>query len=182
MVPENELLAQMPWVRRLALALTRDGARADDVSQEALLAALERAPAAAREGPPLRAWLASVVRRLASHEARAEKRRAQREQRAARSLPEPSASDVVERAALFRELVEAVLALEEPYRSTLLLHFLDGVRPVDIARQSGVSPECVRQRLARGLARLRERLDRGSPRWPSSRAARRRPRASRSPL
>jgi hypothetical protein len=58
-----------------------------------------------------------------------------------------------------RELVERVLALDEPYRSTILLRFFEGVKPQEIARRVGASEEAVRQRLKRGLDRLREQLD-----------------------
>jgi hypothetical protein len=53
----DTLLAESAWLRRLALRLVADAARADDAVQDTLVAALEREPAGARPG---RAWLAAV--------------------------------------------------------------------------------------------------------------------------
>src|SRR6185436_439694 len=61
---------------------------------------------------------------------------------------------------LHRRLVEEVHALEEPYRSAILLRFLRGQSPAEIARELAVPVKTVRTRIERGLAKLRERLDR----------------------
>jgi len=53
-----------------------------------------------------------------------------------------------------------VFALDEPFRTVVLLRFFDDLAPRAIARQLGVPLATVHSRLQRGLARLRERLDR----------------------
>ena len=53
---------------------------------------------------------------------------------------------------------EAVSALEEPYRSTVLLRFFGGLRAAEIARCQETSSSTVRNRLRRALAMLRARL------------------------
>ncbi|NUP98054.1 MAG: hypothetical protein HUU28_18000, partial [Planctomycetaceae bacterium] len=58
----EELLAESDWVRRLARALVSDPDAAEDVAQQALVAALERPPKADR---PLRPWLRVVVENFA---------------------------------------------------------------------------------------------------------------------
>jgi DNA-directed RNA polymerase specialized sigma24 family protein len=83
----EDLLAQAVWLRRLALRLVHDEATADDLTQEALLAALRR-PDAARLG--LRAWLAGAVRHLLSRRIREESARRRREQSVARGEALPS--------------------------------------------------------------------------------------------
>jgi len=74
----------------------------------------------------------------------------------------------VARAELQERLWRAVLALEEPYRSAVILRHLDQLEPREIARRQGCSPEAARQRVARGLQQLRARLDGeygGRERW-----------------
>ncbi len=159
-IRHDELLEQMGWVQALAASLVRDPNVADDVVQQTWLTALERPP---REtsGPSLRAWLAAVTRTLARQSMRSETRRTAREQRVAAevSTVDESALDVVQRGEVQRDLVEHVLALDEPYRSTVLLRYLDGLDGREIAERCGVSHAAARKRLSRGLALLRERLD-----------------------
>jgi RNA polymerase sigma factor (sigma-70 family) len=152
----EELLAGARWVRGLARGLVRDAASADDVSQDAWVAALTR-PAQAREP---RAWLAGVVRHLSRREARSQERRRARELATARPERVPSAAELVERSELQERLSSAVRALEEPYRSTVLLHYAEGLTLEQIASLQGVPSSTVRTRLARALERLRARLDR----------------------
>ena len=60
----------------------------------------------------------------------------------------------------FRGGIAPVLALREPYRSTVLRRFWSEQTPQEIAAELGLSASTVRNRLARGLAELRERLER----------------------
>jgi hypothetical protein len=53
-----------------------------------------------------------------------------------------------------------VLALEEPYRETVLLRYFENLPPRAIARRLAVPVETVRTRLKRALETLRARLDR----------------------
>lgn len=155
------LLAHAGWVRELARGLVGDPHVADDLQQEAMAAALREPPAADR---PLQGWLAAVVRNLARQRARGEGRRSERERIAARAEELPSADGVLERADVHRRLVELVLALDEPYRTVLLLRYFDGLPPRAIAARTGAPLETVRTRLARGLDRLRGELDRSERR------------------
>lgn len=156
--PTEALLAESSWVRRLAARLVGDPHLADDLSQEALAVALRRGPLPNGE---LRPWLGGVVRNLARMQWRSQGRRARSEERAARPEELPSsAEDAVRRAELQRAVVDAVLALEEPYRSTVLLRFLEERSVEDVARELGVSPSTVRVRCMRGLEKLELRLTR----------------------
>jgi DNA-directed RNA polymerase specialized sigma24 family protein len=58
-----------------------------------------------------------------------------------------------------RRLAGAVMVLEEPYRSAVLLHYLDGFRAPEVAARTGVTHAAVRKRISRGLEKLRERFD-----------------------
>lgn len=148
------LLAERAWAERLARRLVRDAALAEDLAQEATLRALERAP---RNG--LRAWLGGVVRNLAQQGRRERGRRARREELAARPEALPSAADALQRLAVQQDVVRAVLGLTEPYRSTVVLRFYEGLPPRAIAARQGLPVATVKTRLARGLALLREQLD-----------------------
>ena len=147
------------FVRGLARRLVRGACEAEDLEQDAWLAALER-----RATPPLdaRSWLARTLRRRAGNRRRAEGRRQAREARAARGgvTEGVSATELVERVELRQRVVEAVLALEEPYRAAVLLRYESDLSPTEIARREGVPVATVKTRLRRALEKLRERLDR----------------------
>lgn len=157
--PEPEhFLQHAASMRALARYLVRDDARVDDVIQETWLAALVRPPA---EHGSLRGWLHRVLRSLAFRTLRDERRRRRREQTAARSeRADLDPETVVERAELHQSLGALVLALEEPYRSTVILRFFEDLGPRQIARRQGIPESTVKSRLARALEMLRSRLDR----------------------
>jgi RNA polymerase sigma factor (sigma-70 family) len=147
------------FVRKLARGLLFDRAAADDAAQEAWLGALQaRGPAPTS----WRAWLAGTVRNLARETLRSKARRGRHEAERSERAPSgaPSASEVLEREAVRRDVVDAVLALTEPYRATVLLRWFENLPPREIARRSDVPTETVRTRLKRANAMLRERLDR----------------------
>lgn len=150
------LLAHADWVRSLARALVRDPGAADDVEQEVWIRALESPP---RHGENVRGWLRQVARNVARQRGRGEARRASREEAVARPEAVDSTSEVAERVALQREVAGQALALEEPYRSVVLLRYFEDLPPRRIATRLEVPVETVRTRLARGLAQLRTRMD-----------------------
>jgi len=123
--PARELLVHDGFVRALARSLLRDQHAAEDVAQETWVAALERG-ATAVTWP---AWLAGVVRKRAGKHARGEARRARRERLAARAEGLPSEAEILAREAARARVVAAVLALDEPYRGSVLLRFFEGLPP-----------------------------------------------------
>jgi RNA polymerase sigma-70 factor (ECF subfamily) len=155
----QDLLAQSGWLRKLALHLVETPDQADDLVQDTLHKALQRPPRLAdRESGP-RAWLARVMRNLASNRRRDEGARAWHE-RAASRPEEWTPGEIEERVRLQRTLADAVLGLEEPYRSAITLHYFEGIAPREIAERQGITYDAARQRIARGVAMLRARLDR----------------------
>ena len=154
------LLAHREWARGLARALVRDPADADDLEQTAWLEAIRRPPAR-DEG--LRGWFATLLRRRARDRWREGERRGRREAASARPDAARPTAEVVADAEAHRLVVEALMALEEPFRETLLLRFFEDLPPREIAARSGAPVETVRSRTRRGLERLRERLDGGRP-------------------
>ncbi|MGE0551080.1 MAG: sigma-70 family RNA polymerase sigma factor [Kofleriaceae bacterium] len=154
-VTSEQLLAEIHWIRGLARALVRDASTADDVAQETWLVATEQQPAIDR---PLRPWLGRVVVNLVRTRRRGDTRRAERDTAfdAQRSVPTPA--ELVERVELQRVLSDEVLALAEPYRSTILLHFYEGLSSAEIARRLGIPDGTVRRRLKVALDELRRAL------------------------
>lgn len=147
-------------MRRLAKALVGDAHRAEDLAQDAWVAALE----GGREPVSRRGWLATVLARRASTERRARGRRADRERRAARpeggsGADQDGVDEAVARVELQERLAREVFALEEPYRQVVALRFFQGWPPRRIARELGLDVRAVETRLRRGVERLRERLD-----------------------
>jgi RNA polymerase sigma-70 factor (ECF subfamily) len=149
------LLATDRRLRALARELVGEAAGADDLAQETWLASLQD-PAAIESFP---AWLAAVARRLAGRSRRAGARRSGREERAARAEAIPSTADILQREEARQRVVAAVLALEEPLRTTLVLRFLEDLPPRAVAARMAVPVETVRTRTRRGLETLRGRLD-----------------------
>ncbi|MEE8104073.1 MAG: sigma-70 family RNA polymerase sigma factor [Planctomycetota bacterium] len=156
LTPEH-ILEHGPFLRGLARSLLRDAARADDVVQEAWLAALRRP----REVRDLRPWLTGVVKNLVRRDKRAFVRREKREKRGGeRSLSSSRMpEEILEQEEARRRLVDALLSLEEPYRTPLLLRFYDELPPREIAKRLRVPGSTVRTRIQRGLEQLRRKLD-----------------------
>lgn len=160
-IPWNPAAALLDdgFLTRAARGLLGDAAAAEDVVQEARFAAWSGGPAAPADAGGLRAWLRTVVRRLAGRRRVADARRARREMAAARPEALASAADIAAREELRRRVVEAVLALDPASRDVVLLRWYADLAPREAAERLGVPVETFRTRLKRAHARLRERLD-----------------------
>lgn len=153
----DELLANLGWVRRLAVAIARDPDTADDLLQQAAGEWLTQRPAWATHGSGLRRWFARVVRVRAVDHFRAERARSRRE--AAVVPPPVEAPDaIVERLERQRRVAAAVQSLAEPYRTTLLHRYLEERSTAEVAALLGVPEATVRKRVERGLELLRIHL------------------------
>jgi RNA polymerase sigma-70 factor (ECF subfamily) len=153
---EEELLAHGEFIRGLARRLIPDDFWAADVAQQTFAAALEYPPS---EEKPLGAWLATVTHNFARKLYRKESVRGAKERAYDQKAYIPSTASVVEREEIRRTVVDAVLALSDPYRTTLLLRFYEELSPREVARRMEVPVETVRTRVKRGLEQLRGRLD-----------------------
>lgn len=152
----NLELEDLRWLRRLAHQLVQDSNDADDVVQEAVLAALT---GASRRVRAPRSWLAKVLQNVVRQGRRGAARRSAREREVGVRGETPSTLDVVEELAWHRSLIDHVNSLAEPYRSTIVLRFLRDLSPLEIARAQEVPVKTVYTRMARGLGQLRDALD-----------------------
>ncbi|MEQ1632458.1 MAG: sigma-70 family RNA polymerase sigma factor [Planctomycetota bacterium] len=151
------LLAQATWVTNLVRSMVRDADLADDVVQDTLVRAIERAPRAT-DLRSLRSWMAKVARRLAMRRVRSELARRRRELAVAvGEAVDPTA--IEERVVLQRMLAAAVLELDATTRTAVILCYQDGLSANAIASRLGITHAAARQRLSRGVARLRQRLE-----------------------
>lgn len=150
-------LEHAAFVRSVARALVRGDADVDDVVQATWLSVLTGGP---KRSLPVRGWLATVTRRRAADLHRSRARVARREHAAARPEATASTEKLAEKAELGRRMVGAVLALDEPYRSAILLRYYEDLPPREMARRLNVPVETARTRVRRGLGQLRERFDR----------------------
>jgi RNA polymerase sigma-70 factor (ECF subfamily) len=148
----QELHAQGPFLRRLARALVRDEAAAEDLVQETWIAALEGLHGP-RENEEPRGWLTRLLRNRARSARRAEARRR------ARELAAESRSQGRADVAVAEHVLAAVLALDEPYRGLVLRRYYHDMTPTEIARREDVPLKTVEARLRRAREELRRRLD-----------------------
>jgi RNA polymerase sigma factor (sigma-70 family) len=136
-----------------ALARCGDPALAEDIAQEAFVAAwrdLDRLRDGERVGP----WVAGIARNLAASAVRTQARRSAVALEPAWSAPTP------EDAALAREdreLLERALAdVPAAHRDVLVRYYLGGESVAAIAVALGIREDLVKQRLSRGRRALRE--------------------------
>lgn len=155
-ISTESLLRHGPFVTAVVRGLLSDEARVQDILQETWLTALDRPP---RAGVSLRRWLARVAGNLARDSHRNTARRLAREREAARLEVVEPVDVTYERLAGQREVVDAVLALKEPYRTVVLLRYYQGLQPARIAARLGRSPATVRSQLSRAHEILKAVLD-----------------------
>ncbi|HEX2095695.1 MAG TPA: sigma-70 family RNA polymerase sigma factor [Longimicrobiaceae bacterium] len=142
----------------VALAVTGDPADAEDVSQEALMVALERLEQCSR--PELFAgWLFRIVRTRALNFRRAQAVRAASPLDAAAAVASADSPERdMERALLRERLLEGLAALTPVQREVVLLHDLEGWRHREIAESLGMAEGTARHHLFHARRTLRSLL------------------------
>jgi len=148
---------EIRWLRALALRLVSDPDLADDLAQETALISLSRDRALDEGG---RGWRVGVLRRLVLTRWRERSRRERREAKAIPPTEAPAPEALLEQIEVHRALVDAVIALEEPYRQVVILSYFHDLSAAEISRRTGDPEPTIRSRLRRAIARLRESLDR----------------------
>jgi RNA polymerase sigma factor (sigma-70 family) len=159
---------------RVAWLVTRDAGSAQDACQEAFIRAYRNLHRF-RLGEPFRPWLLRIVTNLARNQVRSSVRRGGLLDRLRRRGPATVGSNsiaevdsgperAVEAAERHEAVMEALAALRLEDREVLYLrHFLD-LPEREIAEVLRVAPGTVKSRLSRARARLREVIERLTPR------------------
>ncbi|HEX2104640.1 MAG TPA: RNA polymerase sigma factor [Solirubrobacteraceae bacterium] len=144
-----------PAAHRAAWLVVHDAAAAEDVAQEAFLAAVRSLDRFDR-GRPFGPWLHRIVVNRAIDHARA---RAVRREVAVEALGEPAAGAPRGSAGPSGDVLEALAALAPEQRAVIVMRHLLGFTPGEIARALGLPRGTVNSRLRRGLDALRDPLD-----------------------
>ncbi len=144
-----------PSLKRIALAILRDEAKADDVLQEAWLMTRTFKPS---EFQDERAWLAGVVRNLSRNALRKEQALQRREREASHPERQESTFAIVARAAVLEHLKAALGRLPEQERAALELHFLEGLELKQVSARLARPVPTLKHAIRRGLDQLRREL------------------------
>lgn len=141
----------------VALARTANPHDAEDVCQDAFIAALERL-ATLRDPDRFGPWLLEIVRNRALNLLRRRRVRAEEpiEEAAHGGGSDPGRD--LERSALRADLLAALATLDETRREVALLHDVEGWRHAEIAERLGMPEGTVRYHLHEARRTLRERL------------------------
>ena len=162
----DDILAEIPRLRRYAFVLLRDQVSADDLVQDSLERALSR-QYLFQPGTNLRAWLFTIMHNLHVNAVI----------KARRAPPAGTTDDVAEshRSAvapaqadklMLRDLERALETLSEEQRAVVLLVGVEGLTYAETAAVLEVPVGTVMSRLARGRNRLRTLMngeDKGPP-------------------
>lgn len=150
-----------PRAHRVAYMLTRDRLASDDIAQEAVIAAVRSLNGFDRTRDP-QPWLERIAANRSIDWLRRAKRRREVELHEEELLPDDGElvrelATIVDRA-LSPDLMEALQALTDLQRESVVLRHLLDYRPAEIAEMLDLPAATVRTHIHRGLLRLRERL------------------------
>ena len=154
-VSDLEALFRTHWPRayRAAYLVTHDAAAAEDIAQEAMLAAVRAIDRFDRRRP-FRPWLHRIVVNRSLDWVRARNRRAEVSSELAPATgPAPADAEHSE------DLMAALAKLDPDERAVVVLRHVLGYRSSELAGVLGVPAATVRTRLARALQKLRSELE-----------------------
>jgi len=157
-LPQSDLLAAIPRLRRYAAALTRNAARADDLVQETLARAWEK-QRQWHAGSDLRAWMFTIMHSVHINQCMRTRREAgnvsldtEGERGAAWEVAEPNNQlDHIE----LREVLQQVERLPSDQRQVLFLAAVEQLHYGEIATRLGIPIGTVMSRLSRARNKLR---------------------------
>jgi len=164
MAVREDLLHELSDLLRFARSVARNEDLAQDLVQETMIRAIERADQFRSEGN-LGAWLRSILRNLAidrvrksSHELTVD--HVEMEWHEDELTVDPAY--IAERSADRAELEDALARLPFVYRTTVVLHDAEGWTLPEIAEMEGIGLPAAKQRLRRGRMMLVSALAGGS--------------------
>jgi RNA polymerase sigma-70 factor (ECF subfamily) len=165
----GRLAAEVPGLLRYARTLAADAQPAEDLVQETLLRALQRAESFRGEAS-LSTWLHRILHNLAVDRTRRDREDATEdverevEERWRDDSYTVDAATVVQRAETREELEDALLRLPVIYRTVVVLHDAEGMTVAEIADVQGVGLPAAKQRLRRGRMMMVDALAQGRER------------------
>lgn len=153
MLNHQDIIAEIPRLRRYARALTGDSSRADDLVQDTLERAL--AKWALWHPGNLRSWLLTIMHNVFINQWRSA---APLDYPGDESLPELPVRAEQDDALALRDLDRAVMRLSVEHREVLLLIGLEEMSYDEAAKVLGVPTGTIMSRLFRARERLRDLL------------------------
>lgn len=165
----GNLAREVPGLLRYASSLTRDPAEAEDLVQDTLTRALQRA-AGFRGDSSLTTWLHRILHNIAVDASRrhrdvpVEDLADEIERRWQQDSYTVDATEVAVRAETRADLLEALTHLPVGYRTAVVLHDAEGMTMREVAEVQGVGLPAAKQRLRRGRMMLVSELARGHER------------------
>lgn len=142
---------------RVALAVLRNEAEAEDVAQEAMLRAY-RNFSRLRDRDRFRSWLVRTAWRISLDRIRAARRREHRERTATESEFQTRVQDVARSHELESQVAAALDSLPEKMRIVLILAAIEGHNTSEVAKLLGLAEGTVKSRLFHARKRMAERL------------------------
>ena len=120
---------------------------AEDLVQDVFVSAM-RQLRLLRTAAAFRGWLAAIARNRAMDYFRDSRHRASLDEQVEREHGTATGQKAF-------EVLDAIRALPEAYRETLILRLVEGMTGPEIAARTGLTPESVRVNLCRGMKMLR---------------------------
>ncbi len=145
-------------VRRVARALARNAADADDAAQLSLMEVLRSAHTYRGEAS-LDAWAGRIAARTTLRHLARERRKVEPVATQTPTLATPEAPAGLAES-LPRDVQSYLDALPPPQRNAIVLHHALGYSLDEVAQMEGVSPNTVKGRLRLGMATLRKHVRR----------------------
>lgn len=151
----DAIVAELPALTRTARALVGDRARAEDLVNDTVVRALEKASTFRGESS-VRHWLRRIMHNIAIDQARrpSEILVDEVEDRWRDDEYTVDAAAVVLRAETQSEVLDALVHLPYVYRVTVVLHDMEDMTVKDIAELTGIGLPAAKQRLRRGRMAL----------------------------
>jgi RNA polymerase sigma-70 factor (ECF subfamily) len=158
-LPQPELVAAIPRLRRYARVLTGDANRADDLVQDTLARAWEKRHLW-REGSDLRAWLFTIMHNVHVNQvalARRDAANVSLDADGGAAWQPPVRANQLDRVELM-EIAEQLANLSADQREVLMLAAVEEMRYEDIANVLSIPIGTVMSRLSRARDKLRRLL------------------------
>ena len=156
----DDMVALVPQLHTFARSLTRDGVRADDLVQEALMRAFDNIERF-KPGTNLKAWLFTIVRN--EHYSQLRRRKFEAHGVDTSLLPEPSVPPDHDGKLELRDLNRALSALSPGQRTALILVSASGFSYEEAAAICGCAVGTIKSRVARARETLLEMLEGRQP-------------------